>query len=475
MDASDRVAARYLGLPIPTAHKKVAAFPPMPPKNDSSPAARNIPKGHPFDKRALKPLSKALWASTVALGHALTAYRHLSRLKSTTVSPDGNLGGRGYVMSLGTMRQKLYEASEALSSISDTIYDEITGPHWQPQLAQLDENDREDVSRFVEESQSIMENPEGDAEEAIEKIEGENDGDTPEKSSLPTADDAQAEPEPRSLRNKEASATPGLKRIAGMSDRQWASYCDTHQALFSASSIPVHDLGGPRVDHIGPGAGDGLYGDFNPPEDTLPGDSWSADGGGMSRRDDSGEDYDYTSEWENAASSTTPVDSTPTDAWDFGIGYGAHGDGAGGYANPSGEGAGNKGVFGPQSGLPGAPSHSPGDSTGDTRHLAEVAQFLYGAGLLPQDVVKPPARSDYYPGPKDNMISPMSTSDVPGPGDTHVSDPGDPDLLNTYLTVEDVSTPYVRYDYTTHTLRDLGDHPGQNHQEPWALDGDSTR
>src|SRR5690606_8054192 len=155
--------------------RKIAAFPPAPPNGEgdglTSAGKRNIPKNHEFQPRALKPLSKALWASTVALGHTLTAYRHLSRLKSTTVSPDGLMGGRGYVMRLADMRQKLYEASEALSAISDTMFDEITAPHWKPKLAQLDESDRDDVTRFVEEAQEVMENPEGEAEEEIDEIE----------------------------------------------------------------------------------------------------------------------------------------------------------------------------------------------------------------------------------------------------------------------------------------------------------------
>lgn len=500
MGISDRVAARYLGYPVPTSHRraKTAAFPPFPPKDDNQGVGMNreIPKDHPFDKRALKPLSKALWASTVALGHALTAYRHLSRIKSATVSPDGRLGGKGYVMQLGVMRQKLFEASEALSSISDTIYDEITAPHWKPRLAQLDEDDREDVSRFVDEAQEGMENPEGLAEEEIEKIEGDEDskpkskeksepGQEEESSSLPTEGGVQAEPEAPS-HMKQASSNP------------------LYDMLYSKegnSSIPVHELGGPRVDHIGPGNGDGLYGDYN--DETLPHDQWSADGGGVSRRDDGGEDYDYTSEWENempvSAESMYPdggnsyehlleivkaeslypdssSDGTPTDAWDFGLGYGAKGQGAGNYQNPSGEGRGDHGVVGPHSGLPGAPSQSSGDTTQvvlDDKLNPRQAAYVALYGKLPQDVAGPPARSDYYPGEKDNMVS-VGTSEVPG--EERVEGIGGQPLVDTYFREEDLSTDYQRYDNTTRTLRDPDKvHPGQNYGEPFAPDGVSTR
>ena len=450
MTISDRVAARYMGVPIPTAHRKTAAFPPMPPKEEGSSLKRNIPKGHPFDKRALKPLSKALWASTVALGHALTAYRHLSRLKSTTVSPDGQLGGQGYVMRLADMRKKLFDASEALSSISDTIFDEIQAPHWKPQLAQLDESDLEDVSRLVEESQENMENPEKEAEEGIDEIE-EYSSKKPkaEASELPDADEGLVPPVDRF---KQASSDWGI----------------SFNSIYANSSEPVSEMsGGPRVDHLGPGNGTGLYGDYIQQGGHVPWDQWSADGGGLSRRDEGGEDYDYTSEFENempaTASSGMPQDTTPTDAWDFGIGFGAYGDGAGDYANPSTE-DGYHGVAGPSSTMPG----SPPQSTGDNARVWDTTLNMHAAlyGMLPQDVAGPPARSDYYPGKKDNLVS-VGQSELPElPRSEGISAPS---LVDTYYKSEDLDTDYTRYDYTTRNLRLPHGTPGQEHQEPWAV------
>jgi hypothetical protein len=522
----------------------------------------------------------------VALGHSLTAYRHLSRLKSATVSPDGLMGGRGYVMKLSEMRQKLYEASEALSAISDTIFDEINGPHWKPKLAQLDEGDKQDVTRFIEEAQDVMENPEADAEEEIEEIEGskpkrrskedESPGVEDDSSSLPLGDAFQPESVPQKApRTKEASSAG---RPCGMSDRQWVMsfYTDPTRSGYVApppvdqaslmqaiyvktanSSQPVSEMpGGPRVDHLGPGTGNGEYGDFSEAE-TLspPSDDWNADGAGISRRDERGEDYDYPSEWENnlsrsaafnaptapeieewwedmsphqiqglsrslkltspklqrwnaqdwekamnhyvrtengdargyqrprtMANSNVPdavTDDTPTDAMDFGIGYGARGEGSGGYGNPSGEGSsdgvGGKGVWGPHSGLPSSPPQSTGDTThlvleeATNRHAAHAALY----GKLPQDAAGDVARSDYYPGAKDNMVS-VGTSEMPTPDDQRSE--GGQGLMNTYYTSEETGTDYQRHDYTTRTLREPGGvFPGQQHQEPFAPDGEATR
>lgn len=501
-DSTERVMARYLT----RSRVKVAAFPPQPPgdqnANDGSGVKRNIPKGHEFQAKALKPLAKALWASTVALGHTLTAYRHLSRIKSVTVSPDGLMGGRGYVMKLAEMRQKLYEASEALSTISDTIHDEINAPHWQPKLAQLDDSDQEDVTRFVEEAEGVMENPEGEAEDEIEEIESKkSEGKKPKKkkpkkvsedeesSGLPSADASQAEStvhDDTMPRTKEASVKV---RRPGMSDRAWIMefYSDPSrettpdgslvEAIYvrpANSSLPVSELpGGPRVDHIGPGTGTGDYGDFNPSEGP-PHDPWSADGAGIARRDDSGEDFDYPSEWENdlsrsagskAAAAGIPdsfSDDTPTEGYDFGLGYGARGQGAGGYANPSGEGRG-KGVWGPQSGLPGTPPQSSGDTTNvmvDEKLNRHARDALYG--LMPGDVAGDVARADYYTGAKDNMVS-VGTSQVPTPPDARSE--GGESLMDTYYTVDDLSTPFDRFD----------GYPRHDRDEPFASDGEATR
>jgi len=248
-----RVLARY------THQQRTAAFPPFakegppPPPPGAGDQKRNIPTDHSYDPKALKPLAESLWASTVSLGHALAAYRHFSRLKSTTISPDGKIGGRGYIMNITDVRQKLYNACEALSAVSDTIYDEISAPHWKPKLAMLDENDAEDVERFIEKSQQTLASPEDAAEKEIDNIEKENDkpaegkGGEDETSSKmpgpqgPSEEVAQAQPEPGGQRTKEAS------------------------------SIPVEQLSGPRVTQYD--SGPGPFGSYNTPDDVAD-DHW---------------------------------------------------------------------------------------------------------------------------------------------------------------------------------------------------------
>lgn len=413
---------------------------------------RNIPKNHPFDAKALKPMAKALWATSVSLGHALTAYRHLSRLKSATISPDGMLGGRGYVMSVKDTRQKLNEACESLSAIADTLFDEIQAPHWKPKLALLDENDAGDIAQFIQEAQDNLADPEEDAEQEIVEIEQSNDEavgveddaeaegfdekalaeeESPEQEepseegdeSLEKAEPEESE-EQEGVDEEEVSVKP-----PGPKSPKKAPKKSKRPGLKQAnSSLPVGTLpGGPRVEHLDNDEGPGPYGSWNPDEDQTS-DTWQV----------GPREPDYT-KW---ASSVMPDDSeTPTDGDDFGLGYGAKGTGLD-HPRRNTDG---RGEWGPRSELPGSPFGATDDDTAvliDV-HLNDRRAVLNT--LLPGDTAEPVARSDYYDGDKGNVVNSWD----PGtalPGEESVPVEPAPSFIDTFYLHEDVNTPFVTYD-----------------------------
>lgn len=392
-------------------------------------AKRNIPTDHPYEPKALKPMSKALWAASVSLGHALTSLRYLSRLKSSTVSPDGMLGGRGYVKNVPDLRKALQTAVENLSSITDTLYDEVTAPHWKPRLAQLDENEAEDIENFVQKSRDILEDPEQEADDEAEEIETSNDDDDEEEDN----DDDEPSSDIPGGGSPEASlpASPEPKDEVLKTASTQYSYC-----RIANSSIPVETLSGPRIEHL-----DHEDGDPNP-ADAYPNDDWGQPGG---RAFDQPAPVDNANELDRVAEgSGMPLDPTPTDAWDFGLGYGAKGEGAGGYENPTEDG---KGVWGPHAGLPGTPAGSSGDTT---PALDSALSTHEAQGLLPGDTDRPVARSDYYRGDKGNQIN-YSQSELPQ--QAPAGGQSSPGLMNTDYVYEDLETPYTTYDYTTHNYR----------------------
>lgn len=443
-----------------------ASPPPQPPPNPfkkSDPftnTKRDIPGDHKFDPKALKPMSKMLWAMSVSLGHALQAYRQFTRLKSITISPDGLVGGRGYVMSVKDVRSKLYEACEALSAISDTIHDEINASHWKPKLGELEKQDLQDIEKFVGEAEGILDDPEGEADEEMEEVEDKKEWspsrfqeEADNASKIPNGGHNEAAPD--------QGHHPGNAQRPEMSRQASGSYSYDRTAN---SSVSPFELDGPRVDHLDRAEDRGPFDSYNEEEPSPKDTDW------MRNRPD---EYDYPSEWENDVServadfgeyseSAVPGDTgTSTEGFDFGIGDGngndAHGQGAGGYGlnNPS---TGGKGVFGPRADLP----SDPGGKTRDTEHSDTTPAIdtslnernKFSLGELPGDGEKPVARSDYYRGPKGNDFDGVVHADSAMPGD----DTGNPydsdrDTMDTGYKHEQGDQPYMKWDDSTHNMR----------------------
>jgi len=139
------------------------------------PSEREIINGFEFDPAKLKPLAKCLRATLMSLGHAQGAYHDFTKLKSAIISPDGNLGGKGYIQRITDMRRQYMNVSEALSALSDTIYDEINAPHWAALAGDESSNSRtrDDVADIMDDVDEIRENPEEAADEMEEKWEKE--------------------------------------------------------------------------------------------------------------------------------------------------------------------------------------------------------------------------------------------------------------------------------------------------------------
>ena len=135
--------------------------------NAPGPSEREIGSEYKYEPKHLKPLAETLRAALAALGHAMRAYTIFTKIKSATVSPDGSLGGKGYIQKIQDMRRQLMNAIEVLSSITDTLYDEAKAPHWNPALANEDNGprEREEVVDILNDAEEIKSDPEGWAED----------------------------------------------------------------------------------------------------------------------------------------------------------------------------------------------------------------------------------------------------------------------------------------------------------------------
>ena len=139
------------------------------------PSERKMQQDFVFNAKHLKPLAKALRSINAAMGHAISAQHTFVRVKSANVSPDGSLGGKGYIQTIPDMRRHMMNCIEVLSSLSDTLYDEIQAPHWNPVKDELNPRDREEVKEIVEDAEEIKQNPEGWAKEEEAEMDEEHD------------------------------------------------------------------------------------------------------------------------------------------------------------------------------------------------------------------------------------------------------------------------------------------------------------
>jgi hypothetical protein len=135
---------------------------------------RTLYPDYAFDPRKAKVLAKVLRATTAALGHSLAGYEQFSKLKSGDISPDGKLGGKGYIQKIPEMRRAYMNVVEALSALSDTLYDEVRAPHWTAISRQKTPEEQAEVKKIVQDALEIREDPEGWADQEAAEMDREN-------------------------------------------------------------------------------------------------------------------------------------------------------------------------------------------------------------------------------------------------------------------------------------------------------------
>jgi hypothetical protein len=141
------------------------------------PSEREISENFEFRPSAIKPLAQVLRSLLMALGHATSAHSRFVKVKSRSVSPDGSLGGKGYIQKIPEMRRQIMNSIEVLSSTSDTLHDELNAPHWQPG-PETGNRERAEVEEILDDASDIKDDPEGWAEEQEEEMDDENEAET---------------------------------------------------------------------------------------------------------------------------------------------------------------------------------------------------------------------------------------------------------------------------------------------------------
>ncbi len=327
MDKIEKIARRIAGVqPVYSHNQRISGKIEF--VKDTGPVRRDIRvKDFKWSPECLRNLAKILWASQRAHSYAMSAYRLFSKMPSAEFSPDGLLGGRGYIQNVKDMRSDLAKTVEMLSSFTDTIHDEVNADHWSSA-----EEEAPSVQPIVEDSQQVKSDPEGFVEQQFEAGTGHDfeeddngydDEDDEESNVFENPDASEMNPYVEGDDEDEEdswsqiatsiskpASKPGSKLPSDDSEQKhgkteaemtmntttpdrgsYASAIDKlirfHEKRTASSNLEQSTLPGPRVEHIGPGEADVEWGSDDPSGAMLGGgvnmsdpliEDWVADG-----------------------------------------------------------------------------------------------------------------------------------------------------------------------------------------------------
>lgn len=241
---------------------------------DQGPVRRDVRvKGFKWEPDSLRDLAKILWASQRAHSYAMAAFRVFSKMPSSEFSPDGLLGGRGYIQSVKDLRSNLSSAVEILSSFTDTVHDEINAEHWNPAEKSADiegmvadaedvkENSEEFVeNKFQEEENEPLVNPEAENPEVYGDDEGDDEDEGEEVGSQLPPD----VPRTSSVYDRYSRAFDAMLGARVASSKFSGGAMDELLVPGMEPTITDRDVGGPRAFPLGPASGS-EFGNFDDP------------------------------------------------------------------------------------------------------------------------------------------------------------------------------------------------------------------
>lgn len=126
------------------------------PKTAAGPMRREITPDFKYDKKNLKCIKKVLHNINVSLGTLISALNEFSRVKGPDISPDGLLGGLGYVTPVREMKEVLNSSIRNLSDVADSLADELANPGWKAE----DDKEVKELIKEKEENEEKVEDME---------------------------------------------------------------------------------------------------------------------------------------------------------------------------------------------------------------------------------------------------------------------------------------------------------------------------
>lgn len=91
---------------------------------------RELGKDTPYKKENIHHVTDMLSSLYQGSSALMSASKSLTDISAHEISPDGKLGGNGYVMQIKQIREDIATAMNLVANLTDTLADELTNPKW---------------------------------------------------------------------------------------------------------------------------------------------------------------------------------------------------------------------------------------------------------------------------------------------------------------------------------------------------------
>jgi hypothetical protein len=108
-------------------------------RKPSKSETRELENAPPYDKEKIVHIKNLVNSIGKALGGLHEAVKEIASVKAHEISPDGRLGGQGYVMSVKDFKDTLANSMNSVSNLMDTVADELTNPSWELSKDEINE------------------------------------------------------------------------------------------------------------------------------------------------------------------------------------------------------------------------------------------------------------------------------------------------------------------------------------------------
>ena len=132
-------------------------------------AAREGLEGFQFKDQGIKAIASTYKHLAKAFMELAKANNTFSSCKSSQISPDGRLGGRGYVISIRDIRGSFGTIMNGMSELIDTFHDEVNSPYLKKTIIE----DNPIIKDILSDAEEIIDKAE-DIEEGNEKVNQNN-------------------------------------------------------------------------------------------------------------------------------------------------------------------------------------------------------------------------------------------------------------------------------------------------------------